>query len=87
MSTVGVRELKEQASRIVRRVSEDGEPIDITVRGEVVARLIPMRRRRIDPAEDVAAMARRDRLAAEVAKYWPKGLSAADAIKEDRREL
>ncbi len=43
MSSVGVRELKEQTSEIVRRVREDGETIDITYRGEVVATIGPKR--------------------------------------------
>ena len=43
MSSVGVRELKEHASEIVRRVREDGETIDITYRGEIVATIAPKR--------------------------------------------
>ena len=43
MSSVGIRELKINASAIVRRVREHGEVIDITDHGEVVARLIPAR--------------------------------------------
>lgn len=41
MASVGVRELKEHTSEIVRRVRDDGETIDITYRGEVVAILAP----------------------------------------------
>ena len=41
MDTVGVRELKEQASRLLRRVREEGAIIDITYHGEIIARLIP----------------------------------------------
>jgi prevent-host-death family protein len=43
MSSVGVRELKEQTSEIIRRVREDGETIDITYRGDVVATIVPKR--------------------------------------------
>jgi len=41
MASVGVRELKEHTSEIVRRVRDNGETIDITYRGEVVATLVP----------------------------------------------
>ncbi len=35
MSAVGIRKLKEHTSRIVRRVREEGETIEVTRRGEV----------------------------------------------------
>jgi len=40
MTTVGLRELRQDASDLVRRV-EGGEEIDITVAGRLAARLIP----------------------------------------------
>ena len=39
--TVGIRELKANPSAILRRVRLKGEAIEITYRGEVVARIIP----------------------------------------------
>ncbi len=41
METVGLRELRQDASGLVRRV-ENGEEIEITVAGRVAARLIPV---------------------------------------------
>src|SRR5207247_528145 len=41
MATIGVRELKRDASRVLRRVRERGEEIEITHHGGVVARLAP----------------------------------------------
>lgn len=41
MSSVGIRELKEHTSEIVRRVRDDGETIDLTYRGEVFATITP----------------------------------------------
>jgi prevent-host-death family protein len=40
MTTVGLRELRQDASDLVRRV-ERGEHIDITVAGRLAARLVP----------------------------------------------
>lgn len=40
MDTVGLRELRQDASELVRRV-ENGEQIDITVSGRLAARLVP----------------------------------------------
>jgi prevent-host-death family protein len=76
MATIGVRELKEQTSRILRRVRERGEEIDVTYHGRVVARLVPASPKRPGPRTTAAVSAR-----------WPKGRSAAKAVKEARREL
>lgn len=40
MGTVGLRELRQEASDLVRRV-EAGEVIDVTVSGRLAARMIP----------------------------------------------
>jgi prevent-host-death family protein len=40
MATIGLRELRQDASEIVRRV-EAGEQFDVTVSGRLAARLIP----------------------------------------------
>ena len=45
MTTVGLRELRQDASELVRRV-EDGEEIEITVAGRLAARLVPAAPRR-----------------------------------------
>ena len=86
MLTVGIRELKQHTSRLLRRVREDGVSIEITYHGDVIARLVP-----VSPptaAEDVAAVwADLDQLTAEIGALWPAGLSAVEAIAEGRREL
>jgi prevent-host-death family protein len=41
MKSVGVRELKEHASEVLRRVQR-GEIVEITVRGKPVARMVPL---------------------------------------------
>lgn len=42
MSTVGVRELRQNASEILREV-EAGEPATVTVAGRPVAQIVPIR--------------------------------------------
>lgn len=53
MSTVGLRELRQDASELVRRV-EAGEEIDITVSGRLAARLIPAKPKQWQRWEDIA---------------------------------
>lgn len=53
MATVGLRELRQDASEIVRRV-EAGEQIDVTVSGRLAARMVPAAPRRWQRWENVA---------------------------------
>jgi prevent-host-death family protein len=48
MVTVSVRELKQQASELVRMVRETGEEVQVMYRGQVVALLIPVKPTRKD---------------------------------------
>jgi prevent-host-death family protein len=87
MSLVGIRELKTNASELVRRVREDGEIIDITYYGEVVARLVPAKQPVTSDQELAAIWAEMDRLSATVAAQWEGSPSAVEAVREGRREL
>jgi prevent-host-death family protein len=86
MNRVGVRELKQNTSRVLRRVREKKERIQVTYRGEVVALLVPVpqRSRPAEANHDEAVWAELDQLAAEISARWPKGVSAVQAIREDR---
>lgn len=57
MKTVGLRELRQDASELVRRV-EAGEEITITVSGRPSARLVPARPSQWRPWVDVAEVLR-----------------------------
>ena len=85
-SSVGVRELKQQASSIIRRVRESGEVVSITYRGKVVAKLVPVVPDDERLAETLKVWAELDALADEIGTHWPEGQSAAEAVREQRRE-
>lgn len=87
MITVGVRELKQETSKILRRVREDGETIDITYHGEIVARLIPVNPPQPSDATVAAVLADLAALSAEISAHWPDDVSALDAVQDVRREL
>ena len=93
MTKIGVAELKRNTSAILRRVRE-GEWFDVTYRGRVVALLAPADRPADylkpseEPEEDWRKVwAEMDKTAAEIAKHWPEGVSAVDAVREQRRNL
>ena len=89
MASVGIRELKHDTSAILRRVRERREVIDVTHHGRVVAQIVPVA---VPVARD-EAVARRtravwrdiDELAKEIGRHWPKGLTAAEAMRRGRR--
>lgn len=55
MTSIGLRELRQDASDLVRRV-EGGEEIEITVSGRLAARLVPAAPRRWQRWSDIAAL-------------------------------
>lgn len=57
MSVVGLRELRQHASDIVRRV-EEGEEIVVTVAGRPSARLVPIQRQQWRSHADIAELFR-----------------------------
>lgn len=66
MDTIGVRELKQQTSRILRRVREGGEIIEITYHGVPIARLVPVNPPAPSKEELAAIWADLDQLTAEI---------------------
>jgi antitoxin (DNA-binding transcriptional repressor) of toxin-antitoxin stability system len=82
---IGIRDLGSSASKIVRRVREKGETVDITYRGQVVARLIPVITPKPNPKTLNAIWADLDQVAQEIGRHWPKGVSAVEAVNEGRR--
>lgn len=81
MDTVGLRELRQDASDLVRRV-EAGEQINITVSGRLAARLVPAKPRRWRQWDDIAEVLLgpvdsdwqhdMDRLDQSVVEPWPR---------------
>lgn len=85
MREVGVRELKNRASELIRRVRDRGEEIQVTYRGRTVARLVPVRTPRRAALRPSRIWSDFDRLALEISAHWSGARSAADAVREDRR--
>jgi prevent-host-death family protein len=83
---VGVRELRDHASQIIKRVAERGETIEISKNNRVVARLVP-----VEPFDRRAAWEewsrKADALAAEISAHWEGPQDAVEAVREQRRDL
>jgi len=87
MRSIGIRELKARASRVIREVRIRGTEIDVTHHGRVVARLVPVTPGRPANRRSAAAWSTIDRVAREIGRRWAKDRSAVAAVREGRREL
>ena len=85
MPEIGIRELKAHGSEIVRRVREEKATYDVTYRGRVVARIVPAKDHAFDQSEFRRVWAEMDELAKDISESWPEGVSAVDAVREQRR--
>ena len=84
MQVIGVRELKQRASEILRAVEETGEVVQITRHGQVIARIVPAPTAAVR-ARAVEAWTQMDHLAEQISARWPAGVGAAEAVAEQRR--
>lgn len=90
MPKVGIRELKNDASAIIRAVREENAEYIVTHRGEPVAVITP-----VEPELDAEKSAgkisyaelkaRLDSLAVEIAAKWQSDKSAVELLSEQRR--
>ena len=87
MPDIGVRELKENASEVLRAVREEKATYRITYRGRVIAELAPAADSDHEHEDWERIWAEMDELAQEISKKWPRGVSAVDAVREQRRDL
>ena len=87
MRSVGVRELRERTSEIIRWVRDEGCEVEVTYYGRVVARLVPAGPKPARPIERAAVWADLDQLAVEIGALWPKDVTAVEAVTEGRRDL
>jgi prevent-host-death family protein len=85
--SVGVRELKEHTTQILRQVRQRSVEVQITYRGQIIARLLPVRLTKSTLAQRSTVWTDLDELATEIGARWPAKVSAVDAVREGRREL
>ncbi len=87
MTSVGIRELKEHTSEIMRRVREDGETIDVTYRGEHVATIRPAPKKRSQASIDALWQRHLDLVRAIGEQLGDEPVDAVELVREQRRNL
>jgi prevent-host-death family protein len=87
-TSIGVRDLKYQASRVLRAVREEMSEYVVTVRGEPVAVLRPLTEeeaQRLREADIEAALRQMKSLSQEVASAWTSDKGGLEIVAEQRR--
>lgn len=94
MTTITVDELRERLDEVIDKLAHGGEPLAVTRDGAVVAEMNPNKDVRAQGAAPTRTREDRDaywaelrQLQRDIAPLWPKGVSALDAIREDRSRL
>ena len=85
---IGVRDLKNRASELVREVHEREAEYIVTLRGQPVAVLKPLsdkNEQELKLAEREEALSKLDALAEQIARAWRSPKSAVELIEEQRR--
>ena len=85
---IGVRDLKNRASELVRDVHEREAEYIVTLRGQPVAVLKPLsdkNEQELKMAEREDALSKLDALAEQIARAWRSPKSAVELIEEQRR--
>ena len=85
--SVGVRELKQHTTKILRQVRQRSVEVQITYHGQIIARLLPVRLTKPTLPRRSPVWTDLDELAAEIGARWPAKVSAVDAVREGRRKL
>lgn len=92
MSLIGVRDLREQTSEVIRQVREEGAEYVVTYQGRPVAIILPLdseraEREMVEASRNaiVDHWERYERLVAEIRQSWPADLSTQDLIDAIRR--
>ena len=88
MDSVGIKELKRDISGVLRRVRLNNETIEVTHRGKAVARIVPIQNQdEVSKPKWEDIWKEMDQLSDRISRQWPRGVSAVDAVREQRREL
>jgi antitoxin (DNA-binding transcriptional repressor) of toxin-antitoxin stability system len=85
MHTIQLDEITRNIVEILQRVHDQGESYEVIDQGQVVARLVPPTPTPDEITRSIGMLDELEQIAAEIT--WPEGMSAADAVRDVRRDL
>ena len=88
MKNFDTSELINYIDEVLRMVEEEGETIEISNHGEVIAHLVPAAGlQSLEKPTKQDIWADLERLAAEISAHWPAEVNVVDAVRDVRRDL
>lgn len=87
MISVGAQELREDLSKILQRVRDEGEVVEITLHGEAVARMVPLEKQPALSEESTTRFSDLEQLIEEISAHTKDNVGAVETVREMRREL
>jgi antitoxin (DNA-binding transcriptional repressor) of toxin-antitoxin stability system len=88
MITVAKHEFIKRISEILDMAVENGETIEITDHGKIIAHVVPMSEPEQPDERDLKTFwTNIDQLAAKISAYLPEKVDAVEIVREGRREL
>ena len=88
MITVAKHEFIERISEILDMAVENGETIEITDHGKVIAHVVPMSEPKQRGKRELKTFwTNIDQLAAKISVYLPEKVDAVEIVREGRRDL
>lgn len=87
MQEIGVRELKQRTSEVLRQVSEGKQGVAITRWGQIIARMEPVQDEVAVLARDLKILEQMKELAKEIGEFWStKEMTVVEAVREEWRD-
>ncbi len=84
MRRVGVRELRENTAQLLKEVNEQGQTIQVTLHGKVMAHLVPPHK--AATSDDLKqAIARAHQLMARIGEHITEPVDSATLMQKERR--
>ncbi len=94
MKTISARDLEDHPADVLRQVRDERAEFEVVDAGHVVARIMPADEAEATPPAEAGSdqsldefWAEWDRASRYISERWPKGVSAVDAVREQRRDL
>ncbi len=91
MALIGIRDLRQKTSEIIRRIQEENAEYVVTYQGKPVALLLPIDTEEVEKAmleagkRSATGWERYKKIAEEIRREWPEDVDAQKVLEEIRR--
>jgi len=84
MTIIELEQLQEHLADLVTSVRDQGDVVFVAENGRIIARIVPPELMPEEIEQSLAAFDSMDEVAEEIGAHWPDGVTAVEAIQEQR---